>query len=328
MRNSSSIEPMPSRSTPSPRDRAVEHRLGDGLGLLVDLLEHERLVAALLGGLRVPVDRGSTSRSTGAPSAVMNSTPSGRSTTSSSFSMYWTSRVCAMNAGIAEATNCSPSPRPTISGHSRRAATTQVGLVGRHADEGVVAAQAAEGVAHGLDQPGVEVARDEVGDDLGVGLRGELGALGQQLLLELHVVLDDPVDDDVDAVVGVEVRVRVLLGDAPVGRPAGVADAGGGGRRERRRPRRRRLRPLDRGAQVREVADGAHRVEPAVGLQGDARGVVPAVLELLEAGQQDVLHRAIADVADDAAHASPFLVVPTHATEHPSAFVRGPILAV
>ena len=36
--------------------RAVGDRLGDGVGLLVDLLEHERLVAALLGGLLVPVD--------------------------------------------------------------------------------------------------------------------------------------------------------------------------------------------------------------------------------------------------------------------------------
>ena len=37
-------------------DRAVGDRLGDGVGLLVDLLEHERLVAALLGGVGVPVD--------------------------------------------------------------------------------------------------------------------------------------------------------------------------------------------------------------------------------------------------------------------------------
>ena len=35
---------------------SVADRLGDGLGLLVDLLEHERLVAALLGALVVPVE--------------------------------------------------------------------------------------------------------------------------------------------------------------------------------------------------------------------------------------------------------------------------------
>ena len=35
---------------------AVADRLGDRLGLLVDLLEHEGLVAALLGALVVPVE--------------------------------------------------------------------------------------------------------------------------------------------------------------------------------------------------------------------------------------------------------------------------------
>ena len=35
---------------------AVADRLGDALGLLVDLLEHERLVAGALGGVVVPVD--------------------------------------------------------------------------------------------------------------------------------------------------------------------------------------------------------------------------------------------------------------------------------
>ena len=36
--------------------RAVADRLAHRLGLLVDLLEHERLVAALLGALVVPVE--------------------------------------------------------------------------------------------------------------------------------------------------------------------------------------------------------------------------------------------------------------------------------
>ena len=89
------------------------------------------------------------------------------------------------------------------------------------------------------------------------------GAVGDELLLELHVVLDDPVDDDVDAVVGVEVRVGVGLGDAAVGRPARVADAGG--RRARRRarptPPSPARRALDRAAERVEVADRADGVE-------------------------------------------------------------------
>ena len=111
-----------------------------------------------------------------------------------------------------------------------------------------------------------------------------------ELLLELEVVLDDPVDHDVDAVVRVVVRVGVLLGDAAVRRPAGVADAG------RRRPVAVGdgavvASAVDGVAQAAEVADGAHGAQLAVLEQGDARGVIAAVLELLEPGQQDVLHR-------------------------------------
>ena len=54
-----------------------------------------------------------------------------------------------------------------------------------------------------------------------------------QALLQRHVVLDDAVDDDVDAVGGVVVRVGVLLGHAPVRGPARVPDAGGGAVRGR-----------------------------------------------------------------------------------------------
>jgi hypothetical protein len=78
-----------------------------------------------------------------------------------------------------------------------------------------VAAQRVERGADGLDEARRRSgADDEVGDDLGVGLRGEHRARRRQLVLELHVVLDDPVDDDVDAVAGVVVRVGVLLRDA------------------------------------------------------------------------------------------------------------------
>ena len=48
-------EPEPLELEPAVAE-AVADRLGDGLGLLVDLLEHERLVAALLGALVVPVE--------------------------------------------------------------------------------------------------------------------------------------------------------------------------------------------------------------------------------------------------------------------------------
>ncbi len=57
----------------------------------------------------------------------------------------------------------------------------------------------------------------------------EGAAGGAELVLELDVVLDDPVDDDVHAVVAVKVRVGVLLAHTAVRRPARVSDAGRGG---------------------------------------------------------------------------------------------------
>ena len=71
---------------------AVGDRLGDGVGLLVDLLEHERLVAALLGGRLVPVDGRDLALDRRAV-GMHELTPPGVTTTISSFSMYCTSRV-------------------------------------------------------------------------------------------------------------------------------------------------------------------------------------------------------------------------------------------
>ena len=50
---------------------------------------------------------------------------------------------------------------------------------------------------------------------LGVGLRLEPVALGQEALLDLEVVLDDPVVDDHQRAAAVGVRVGVLLGGRP-----------------------------------------------------------------------------------------------------------------
>ena len=100
-------------------------------------------------------------------------------------------------------------------------------MLALHRDEREVALELGVGAADGLDDvAGGHVVGDEVGDDLGVGLAREDRAHVLQAVLEGEVVLDDAVDDDVHGVVGVEVRVRVLLVDAAVRRPAGVGDAG------------------------------------------------------------------------------------------------------
>ena len=87
-------------------------------------------------------------------------------------------------------------------------------------------------------------------------------------------------------------RVRVLGADAAVGGPARVPDAG----------RRQRL-ALRRGVlQLAEVAHRADLGELPVLHERKAGGVIAAVLEPLEAVQEDRLCHPGSDVSDDPAH--------------------------
>ena len=135
-----------------------------------------------------------------------------------------------------------------------------------HGHERVVAAQVAEGLAHRLGQVAFVVALDQVGDDLGVGLGGEGVALVAQVAPQLCVVLDDPVEDDVDLIAAVAVWMGVLLGDPAVGRPARVPEPDRRGlRRDGDRAGVAVLRVLlESLPQVGEVADSAHAVDLTV----------------------------------------------------------------
>ena len=151
--------------------------------------------------------------------------------------------------------------------------------------------------------------------------RGEDGAHVGQAALERQVVLDDAVDDDVDAVGRVEVRVGVVLVDAAVGGPAGVADAGRGGA----------LGDGDAPVAVLLAADGARagcsrlptaRTE-SICVAGDDRDARPSRSRGTRAScrpvEQELLHGALADVADDAAHGRVLSVV-----ERRGAAIGGP----
>jgi hypothetical protein len=124
--------------------------------------------------------------------------------------------------------------------------------------------------------------------------------LVDEALLELGVVLDDPVHDDVDAIGGVVVRMGVLLAHPAMGRPARVTDPG------RRDPRRHRdatvVRTVDGGTQRAQVADRADGLDLVTGDDRDAGAVIAPVLELLQAGEDEVLNRAPPDVPHDSAH--------------------------
>jgi hypothetical protein len=111
---------------------------------------------------------------------------------------------------------------------------------------------------------------EEMDYDLGVGLGGERVAARGELLSELDVVLDDPVEDDRQPPrLAAGQRMGIHLRHGAVRRPARVTEpvvrvgAVGAGR-------------LD---EVAEIADGPHILELLVLAQRDPGGVVAAVLE-------------------------------------------------
>ena len=92
-------------------------------------------------------------------------------------------------------------------------------------DEREVPFQLVVGLAHGRGEVALVVPLDEVDDDLRVGLGMERVPLRQERLLELAVVLHDPVQHDGQlALRAAGERVRVRLRDGAVRGPARMAE--------------------------------------------------------------------------------------------------------
>ncbi|BDZ49112.1 hypothetical protein GCM10025867_13530 [Frondihabitans sucicola] len=185
--------------------------------------------------------------------------------------------------------------------HQRRVAASaddDAGLVGVHDEQGEGALEAVHDPSQRLGEVAdrAVLAGDEVGGDLGVGLGGEDRALEEELFFQVGEVLDDAVVDQRQLATVGEVRVRVLIGRAAVGRPAGVPDAG------RAVHQRRSVEVVDEHLQLAGLL--AH-VESAVRADhGHAGGVVPPVFEALETAEEDLDALVRTDVTHDATHAS------------------------
>ena len=113
--------------------------------------------------------------------------------------------------------------------HQRRVAARahdHVRLVRVDRDQGERALQTAAHQPHGLGEvaAGGELLGEQMGDDLGVRLGGQVVAALGQFGAEGGEVLDDAVVDDGDPARVVEMRMRVGVGRPAVGGPAGVAD--------------------------------------------------------------------------------------------------------
>jgi len=134
-----------------------------------------------------------------------------------------------------------------------------------------------------------------MGDDLGVGLGVEPMALAGEGLAQLPIVFDDAVVHNGQAGRTVDVRVRIGVGGAPMGRPAGMGNAHGppGGIFVEDR-----LEPGD-------LPHGFPHLQGASVDRRDAGRIVAPVLQASESGEENGQGLAWPDVADYPAHTPP-----------------------
>ncbi len=99
------------------------------------------------------------------------------------------------------------------------------GIVGGQNGERVQTLEVLERLEHGFFEIALEILFDEMRDDFGVGLGGELVPFGDESALQCQVVLDDAVVRNDDAAFAIPVRMRVFFGRTAVSRPSRVPDA-------------------------------------------------------------------------------------------------------
>jgi hypothetical protein len=129
--------------------------------------------------------------------------------------------------------------------------------------------------------------------DLGVGLGGEPVAGVLEVRTQFGEVLDDSVVHECDPLRGADVRVGVGVVGRTVRRPARVADADG---------RLGQRLVADRLLEVPELAGPLLGGQRPVCGQGDAGGVVAAVLEATQALDDHTLGAPVTHVTHDPAH--------------------------
>ncbi len=274
---------------------AVADRLAHRLGLLVDLLEHERLVAALLGFLVVPVEL--LHLEVLALDAVLEETD-GRRRDLDDLAVVGEHRAArlAEEGGDVRGEEVLALAEPDDERRLATNADEQVGKIVVDHDDREVAFEQRIDTRNGCCEIAVELALEQMHDDFGVGLGAERVTLGDQLRLELAVVLHDAVEDDGDLRgVAAGERMRVLLGDAAVRGPARVTEAVA-------RDGAVRAGHID---EILEVSDRPDVVEAVVLPERDPGRVVAPVLEAPQPLQEERLGLSRPDVSDDPAHLGP-----------------------
>ena len=141
-------------------------------------------------------------------------------------------------------------------------------------------------------------AGQQVDDHLGVGLRREGLAVGDEGGAQGVRVFDDAVVNEGETPIRAGVRVGVRDRRAPVGGPAGVTDA-----RVRVDGRLR----VELFGKVHELAERTAHVQVIRGRQGDTRRVVPAIFEARQAAEDNLattLGRLACNMSNNSAHST------------------------
>ena len=263
-----------------------------GLGLLHDLLEHEVLIAALFRRVDLPVNVGDLLFHRLHQVVVALDALPGEHR---EFPVLHVDDFPGVldnggNVGRQElaAVAQAQDQRAVLPGRD-----DAIRLISADDAQRVGALDAAEHLAHRLEDVALVEVLHKLGHHLGVRLRLEGDALIDQKFLQLRVIFDDAVVHHGDPAAPAHLRVGVDVGRRPVGGPAGVPDAD---------------LPVDGRAALNEV--GQH-LKPALGLghlqlravkDRHARGVVPAVFQTGQPIQQDGGRLLFSDKTYNAAH--------------------------
>ena len=280
---------------------AGEDAPAQGLGLLHDLLEHEVLIAALLGGIDLPVHLADLLLDGLHQVVIALDAVPGEDGHLAVLHIAHLPGVADDGGDIAGqevAAVAIAQDQGAVLAHGDEL----VGEVGAQDAQGIGPLDAAQDPAHGLQNVALVEILDELGHHLGVRLRGEGDAVGDEELLQLHVIFDDAVVDHGDLAVLADLGVGVHVAGGPVGGPAGVADAHGavhGGP------------ALDQIGQNLEPALGLAHGEGLVLLRidGHAGGVITPILQPGQSVQQNGSGLLPANKAYDSTHILNFLLI-------------------
>ena len=276
--------------------QTARQRIADDARLLVDLLEHEVGVSALLGHVEVPVNV----RDPGIFDDL-----AGGGVVRHALGRELGQLAVVHDHHVARGVDHGDDVAGDVGAlhalaHHQRGVLARghdgARLVGGHDGQRIGAHQTLACGTNGGQQVGRAVAQrllDQMRHHLGVGVAGEGMPRGLQLLAQVGEVLDDAVVHHGDAAVAAGVRMGISLARTAVGCPTRMSDAAGAFEVEM--PQRVR--------QAGNLALAVHHLELAVLVDGHSGAVVAAILKARQALDQDALRRACARETDDSAHA-------------------------